>query len=287
MMSRRAKWAGGIAAGLLIAAGVFVSHELPSWAANGLLHPHRRTAFARPARLFEDVQYGGAGVTLQGWRFAADGPRRGTVVYLHGVADNRSSAAGPAEHFVQRGFDLIAYDSRAHGDSGGSVCTYGYYEKLDLQRVLDTVEARPIVVMGSSLGAAVALQAAADDGRIDGVIAVETFSDLRTVALERAPFFLTRGMRQRAFAIAEALGGFQVEAVSPLQAAAGITVPALLIHGALDRETPPDHSGRVFRALSGPKRLVIVDDAGHNQSLARSWREIHEWMDGLLEGDGR
>jgi alpha-beta hydrolase superfamily lysophospholipase len=287
MMVKRSKWMRGVAAGLLMTAGLVVWRELPSWAAYGLLHPFRRTTTTRPARLVEDVQYKGDGVTLQGWRFAAEGDRRGTVVYLHGIADNRSSAAGPADQFVRRGFDVVAYDSRAHGESGGLTCTYGYYEKLDLQRVLDTIETGPIVVMGNSLGAAVALQAAADDGRIDGVIAVETFSDLRTVALERAPFFLTHGMTRRAFAIAEAAGGFEVDAVSPVRAAAGIKVPVLLIHGARDRETPPEHSGRVFRALSGPKRLLVVDGAGHNRSLAPSWPEIHDWMEEHFEGGGR
>jgi alpha-beta hydrolase superfamily lysophospholipase len=60
-------------------------------------------------------------------------------VYLHGVADNRSSAVGVIEWFTPRGFDVIAYDSRAHGQSDGTVCTYGFYEKRDLKGVIDSV----------------------------------------------------------------------------------------------------------------------------------------------------
>ena len=44
-----------------------------------------------------------------------------------------------ADHFLARGFDVVAYDSRAHGESEGDVCTYGFYEKEDLRRVLDRV----------------------------------------------------------------------------------------------------------------------------------------------------
>ena len=72
--------------------------------------------------------------------------------------------------------------------------------------MLDRVEARPIVVMGFSMGAAVALQAAADDRRIDAVVAVSPFSDLRTIVEERAPFFATRRDIARAFKLAEAAG---------------------------------------------------------------------------------
>src|SRR5947199_4291190 len=136
------------------------------------------------------------------------------MVYLHGVADNRTSAAGAIARFVPRGFDVIAYDSRAHGESGGTACTYGFFEKHDLHRVIDTIEPGPIVLVGTSLGAAVALQEAAFDRRVAAVVAAETFSDLETVATERAPFFFTRGTIKRAFRIAEEHGALRGDAVS-------------------------------------------------------------------------
>jgi pimeloyl-ACP methyl ester carboxylesterase len=259
------------------------SSLLPSAGAGGVLHPaRRRAASVRPAGC-EDATFAGEGVSLSGWRCAAVGPRRGTLVYLHGVADNRASAAGAIERFGRRGFDVVAYDSRAHGESDGDACTYGFFEKRDLHRVLDTVGGGPIVLVGASLGAAVALQEAAQDLRVTTVVAAETFSDLRTVATERAPFFFTPGVIARAFSLAEALGHFHVDAVSPVSAAASITVPVLLIHGAADTDTSPDHSRRVLAALAGPKRLILVPGAGHNQSLrAEVWDEIVHWIDNIV-----
>src|SRR5207253_1295421 len=144
--------------------------------------------------------------------------------------------------FVPRRFDVIAYDSRAHGESDGDACTYGFYEKEDLHRVLDSIEPGPIVLIGTSLGAAVALQEAADDRRVTGIVAAETFSDLRTIAAERAPFFFTAGTVRKAFQLAEKEGRFDVDAVSPRSAAARIDAPVLLVHGAADTATPPEHS---------------------------------------------
>lgn len=255
----------------------------PSWGAGALLHPGRRPIQARPARAADELDLDGEGVRLRTWWFRSDG-RRGTVVYLHGVGDNRGSSPGIAEHFVPDGFDVVAYDSRAHGDSTGAACTYGYFEKRDLRRVLDKIDRRPIVLLGSSLGAAVALQAAAEDDRIAAVIAIATFSDLRTVAQERAPFFASRGNIEDAFRVAENEAGFSVAAVSPLDAAARIRVPVLMIHGAEDDETPPEHSRRVHAALRAPKHLLLVPGARHGDCLRPEvWRAIDDWLAPALQ----
>jgi alpha-beta hydrolase superfamily lysophospholipase len=104
------------------------------------------------------------------------------------------------------------------------------------------------------------------------------------VATERAPWFFTRGVIDRAFRLAEEQGQFRVDQVSPQWAAERITVPVLLLHGELDRETLPAHSERVFAALKSPqKRLVIVPGAHHNGSLnERSWTEIEKWIDVVI-----
>ena len=96
------------------------------------------------------------------------------------------------------------------------------------------------------MGAAVALQEMADDPRVVGAVAAESFSDLRTVAMERAPFFLTDATIQTAFNLAEKQAGFRIDAVNVVEAASRIAVPVLLVHGEMDRDTPPEHSRRIF-----------------------------------------
>ncbi|HEX6976425.1 MAG TPA: alpha/beta fold hydrolase [Vicinamibacterales bacterium] len=270
---------------MITAVVLLVASQLPALGAGGLLHParHPLTVVRPPA--CADATFVGDGLTLSGWRCDAPSKPRGTIVYLHGIADNRGSARGTIERFGARGFDVIAYDSRAHGESPGEACTFGFYEKRDLHRVLDAARPGPIVLLGTSLGAAVALQEAAGDPRVSAVIAAETFSDLRTVASERAPFFFTRGVIDRAFLLAEREAHFRVDDVSPEAAARRITVPVLLIHGASDGDTPPDHSRRVLAALRGPSRLILVPGAGHNGSLTpETWTEIERWLDEVVPG---
>jgi uncharacterized protein len=259
------------------------------WGANAILHPYRKTQLARPALPFRDISFTREGVTFTGWMFPAapsPGERRGLLVYLHGIADNRSSGLGVAQRFTPRGWDVLVYDARAHGASGGAACTYGFHEKRDLSAALDAVGAERAVLFGSSLGAAVALQAAAAEPRVRGVIAQSSFSSLRSIVQERGRRLrplVSRGDVDAALRAAERQAAFRVDEVSPLAAAALIKGPVLLIHGERDRETSSEHSRRLDRALTGPHRLLLVPGAGHNDVLAAEsvWKEIEEWLAAL------
>ena len=231
-----------------------------------------------PTVKFERVELD-VGIHLVGWLFRTERTRRGLVVYLHGLGDNRSSGIWIAQHFNALGFDVLAYDSRAHGESGGDACTYGFYEKRDLSRALDRMARGPVLAFGVSLGAGIALQAAAEDPRIALVVAVAPISDLRTAALERAPFFASRANIAEAFRIAEKEGAFRADEVNPAASAVRIHVPVVVVHGADDSETPPAHSERVYGALAGPKKLVLVPGAHHNDALTvDAWRQIDDWI---------
>jgi pimeloyl-ACP methyl ester carboxylesterase len=256
----------------------------PSWGAGALLHPGKRPPKRRPDQRFEELRLQGDGVRLVAWSFPTSGARRGTVIYLHGVGSSRGASIGPARHLTARGFDVLAYDSRAHGESEGEACTYGFHEKRDLRRILETVTARPIVLLGHSMGAAIALQAAAGEPRVAAVVAVSTISDLRTAANERAPFIASKGNVEEALRMAEREGKFVADEVSPVAAARQIAAPALIIHGERDDETPADHSRRVFEALpSGTQKRLLIVPRGHNDVFdAGTWREIDRWLDSLF-----
>jgi uncharacterized protein len=184
------------------------------------------------------------------------------------------------ERFRKRGFDVVAYDSRAHGASGGHAVTYGFFEKEDLRVLIDTLEPGPVVLIGSSLGAAVALQLAADDKRVSAVVAAESFSDLRTVITERAPFCFSAARLEKAIRLAEQEGKFSINSVNPALAARKISVPVLLIHGEDDSATQPKHSRRIYDNLDGAKTLMLIPGAGHNESLQGDiWKDIEQWID--------
>jgi pimeloyl-ACP methyl ester carboxylesterase len=253
----------------------------PAIAAGALLHRSQTPLYRARPHTCADATFGGDGVLLQGWRCAPTVPRRAAIVYLHGIGDNRSGAAGVVERFGPQGFEVVAYDSRAHGQSEGAVCTYGIRERDDLRRVIATIPAGPVILVGSSLGAAVAVQTASIEPRVHGVVAAEVFADLRSVAAERGRRMgLPPWTVARALPIAEQRAGFRVDDASPVAAARLVKVPVLLLHGAEDRETPPHHSKHVYEALAGSRTLIVVPGAGHNQTLAAPgvWDRVETWI---------
>ncbi len=280
MISRRrlAQLIAILAALMTLGAGLLET-QLPGIGAGALLFPTRRDSRPPMPEECREREFAGAHGALSGWQCETTGAAKGTIIYLHGIADDRGSAYGVVKRFLPQGFHVVAYDSRAHGRSSGDRCTYGYFEKHDLKHVIDQLDDDRIIVIGHSLGAAVALQAAALEPRIRAIVAASTFSDLRAIATERAPFVFSQRSINAAFALAEEQAHFVVDEVNPVRAASRLRIPVLLIHGVHDRETPPIHSERVFKALSGPKRLLMVPDASHNDVLRDDvWTTIEEWL---------
>lgn len=267
-----------------LVAGVILFFASPYLGAALMIYPYRVTTPPSPPEGCVNETLKGDGIDLAAWTGKAEGQRRGTLVYLHGISDSRRGSAGVLTRFRKRGFDVIAFDSRAHGASGGKFCSYGVREKEDLRKVIDTAAPGPVVLIGSSLGGAVALQEAAIDPRVVAVVAAEAFSDLRTVATVRSPSILPANRIEAAFRVAEKTAGFRISDADTVRAAASPRIPVLVIHGAADRDTPPDHARRIHDALQGPKRLILVPGATHNHSLRDEvWPEIERWIDGVLE----
>jgi len=104
----------------------------------GVLHPMRlhQTAarleyaektFARAGATKEEFDVTAPdGVALRGWKVRPPAPTGDWVLLFHGVSDNRTGDVGHAEFLLRHGYSLIMMDSRAHGESGGEMCTYGW-----------------------------------------------------------------------------------------------------------------------------------------------------------------
>src|SRR6266568_4270179 len=111
-----------------------------------------------------------------------------TVILLHGYADAKVGAIAWAPMFFELGHNILALDLRAHGESGGQISTAGYWERQDLNQILNDLRARypnqtqHLILFGASLGAAVAIALAADRSDIDAVILESPFADFRHAA---------------------------------------------------------------------------------------------------------
>ena len=87
---------------------------------------------------------------------SGEGP---ALVLLHGLTATRRYVVQGSRHLVGRGYRLVAYDARGHGDSDAAEdpCAYAYEDMVgDLERVLEEKRLERPVLVGSSMGAHVA-----------------------------------------------------------------------------------------------------------------------------------
>lgn len=267
---------------------------------SGILHPYRKPLtpenVASADRAFASVRATRAdfdvaapdGAKLRGWKVRPEIPNGDWVVLLHGVADNRGGQTGYAQFLLAHGYGSVLMDLRAQGESGGAMATYGWKERDD-SRVIDDAllaneKVRHLFYFGESLGAAIALQSAAVDSRIAGVVAEDPFSNLHEVTFDYAglqfsPFLgktIFRPATIMALSQAEEEGGFKVADVSPERSVAVRPFPVLLICGTEDHKIPCRHARRIFRQAIGPKELWIVKGAGHTMAFGVAHDEFEK-----------
>ena len=250
-----------------------------------LLQPYRRTVeyYKRHTSTLHPDDLGLAceeltlktteGIQLSCWFITAAARARGTIIYLHGVSESKIVGLPLAQRLHDRGYNVFLYDSRCHGDSGGTYCTYGFYEKHDVSTIINHLEMSPglhlgkIGLFGSSMGAAVALQVAAIDPRVAAVVAESGFANLRSVfddyqkRMIKLPWHYLRNIVIKR---SEHLAHFKANAVSPVDAVREIHVPIFILHGTADNVITSTYSEMVYRNANEPKQLWLVKGARHD-----------------------
>jgi pimeloyl-ACP methyl ester carboxylesterase len=262
-------------------------------AAGALLLPMRVPVIGSPSLAHEDFSVTTRdGIAIDGWLLQPVGTPRAVMVFVHGKDINRQHFIKDARRFLDQGIAVVAFDQRAHGRSTGEFVTYGAKEVGDLRLVMDVALAKwgrelPVVLVGESLGAAVALQTAAVDQRVRVVVAGAAFADLTTVIDDHAPAILGAKGKAKAIALAEEAGEFKVADISPERAARNILVPTLLLHGSEDTYLPMKHSLRIYEGLAGPKELVRLEGVDHVGILLSesAWKTIERFVDQALVQD--
>jgi alpha-beta hydrolase superfamily lysophospholipase len=273
----------------ILAVSSFLAAYIGASIGGGILHPARlnrmrldetdqmlkRTSSAKSdfsVRAFD-------GVTLKGWKVCPLTPNADWVLLYHGVSDNRTGDLGHAEFLLRHGYCVLMMDSRGHGESGGDMATYGWKERYDTVAITDALfggeRVRHLYALGVSMGAAIALQSAAVEPRIEAVVAEAPFANLREVSYDYAGLHIGSWLGKTLFCPApivamhsvEKEGGFKPEDVSPEKAVASHAFPVLLICDTRDSTIPCRHAKRIYKAARGPKELWVVRGAGHAAAL--------------------
>lgn len=278
-LKQAAGWAVGTTAGLFFVANF----------ASSLYFEHR---FLRPKRqpcktsdltgYVPEAKYGTTKLQLKtadGLRISAlfltpENPNGHAVIVCHGLAHDKNSGIRFVQYLLNEGYSLLLIDFRNHGESEGNITTYGYFEKNDLLAAIrylrDSLGSSVrIGILGASMGASIAVMAAAESSEIHAMILDSPFASLRQITFEwaaqmtRLPKFLLLLPVNLAYLWLLIFSRCSVPDVEPWQKAKQIRCPLLLIHGGADNIIPAHHSLRIFENAGGQKEIWIVDHAEH------------------------
>lgn len=210
-----------------------------------------------------------------------------TVVIVHGITGSRWESMKYADIYLDLGFNVLVYDSRYHGKSGGNNISLGYFEKYDLDNCINWVKDRNpngiIGVHGESLGAATALlQSAMNENKKTVLFYIVDcpFSDLPKLfeikskdELKGYSYLASKAIVFYSSMVALYKSGFSLYSISPIKAISNVKTPIMFVHGADDELIPPNMSMDLYLEKSGPKYLYIAPNAGHTQSYSHNKEE--------------
>nr|WP_321412603.1 alpha/beta fold hydrolase [uncultured Carboxylicivirga sp.] len=213
------------------------------------------------------------GLDLKGYIIYSNrNSQKGTIIMVHGIRSCKEYFLPMAKILSDSCYNVVLFDLRAHGQSEGKYCTFGYHEKEDLSILVDTLLNNEkltdnIGIWGQSLGAAVSLQAMSVKPEIKFGIIESTFSDFETIVHDYTPNFigfdiplLTDYFIYRSGRIAD----FTPSDVKPFLSAQNVHQPILMVHGTKDDRIKINYGRTNFEHLaSKDKEFIEVSDANH------------------------
>jgi fermentation-respiration switch protein FrsA (DUF1100 family) len=206
------------------------------------------------------------GVRLQAWHATAPGSAP-LVLYFGGNAEETSWMLDELHNAPDLSWLIVSYRGYglSEGSPGEAVLVSDALQWFDYAKSLPRVEAKRIYVFGRSLGSGVAVALAARRSAA-GVILVTPYDSLAAVA-KRYYWYLPVDLLLK--------HRFDSIALAP-----GIRQPLLCFIAARDEVIPPVHADRLFEAWGGPKRKLLLQEAGHNTSDNHPlfWPAIREFL---------
>ncbi len=216
----------------------------------------------RPANLqFEDVNFQAAdGTALHGWYCPCENPRA-FVLFAHGNAGNVSFwAERMAELQKDYRVSIFIFDYRGYGKSAGKPTVPGVLQdaRAAAQWLAKKANGKEtdLVLMGQSLGGAVAVHLAAEI-QPRGLILESTFFSFRDVADHHAKWASWLVPRKKLNSAAQ-IGKYRG--------------PLLQCHGDADRVVPFASGKKLFAAANEPKTFIAMPGGDHNTVLTKTYR---------------
>ncbi|MBK8556104.1 MAG: alpha/beta fold hydrolase [Lewinellaceae bacterium] len=200
-----------------------------------------------------------------------------TLIMVHGIGGCKEHYLPAATQLVASGLNVVLFDLRAQGESGGDYNTFDFLEKNDILILVDTLARRypqqRFGIFGNSLGGAIALQALSVEPRLQFGIIESTFHDLQTVIAEygedifgvKSPWLAVQTLTRSA-----AIAHFPALEIKPYLAARKIHQPVFMAHGDQDDKIPLAFGRENFDNLASSRKQWYTVKGAHHLGVWQS-----------------
>ena len=219
------------------------------------------------------------GVKLHAWWLPAkEGVTvKGTVLHLHGNGGNLAAHLGGSWWLPKQGYQVLLLDYRGYGLSAGEPGLPQVYQDIDAAFTwLDQapqVQGTPLIVLGQSLGGAMALHYMAEHPQRQAQLKALVLDGVPASYREVGQFALSTSWLTWPFQVP--LSWLVPDADSAIRAMPQVNaVPKLIYHSIDDPIVPLSNGIRLYQAAPPPKVLQLTR-GGHVQTFADPvWRTV-------------
>ncbi|HEV7443089.1 MAG TPA: alpha/beta fold hydrolase [Steroidobacteraceae bacterium] len=210
----------------------------------------------------------GSGSLIHGW-LSPGKPGHGAVILLHGLRGDRREMLSRAEFLRARGYSVLLFDFQGHGESRGSLITFGDLESRDVTAAIQYLHHKlpneQVGVIGVSLGAA-AFVLAEERPAVAAVVLEQMYPTIQQAVAGRARKYLgpvAPVLAPLLMVQVQARLKIPANRLRPIDRMGQIGAPVLIVNGTQDSYTSIEDARALFAAASNPKELWAVEGAGH------------------------
>jgi fermentation-respiration switch protein FrsA (DUF1100 family) len=218
-----------------------------------------------------------------------------TVVMVHGLGGNRYTNYPLAEMFLNKGYNVLAYDQRSSNENTAQYTTFGYFEKYDLidciNFVMDKAPNQIIGLWGTSFGGAtvgLALGYKDIDQKVDFAILDCPVSSMEWMLNEEMNN-MNIGIPVSYMAwsgniINKIKLGFSYKDADVGNAMANVETSVLIINSKVDTVTPYFMGMDIYESIEGSNKMIwTVEDSEHTEMWLDYNQEYRDKVSELLK----
>ena len=233
------------------------------------------------------------GLKLVGDVFDTDENSHKWLIAIHGYTGKREHMYSYARYYAEKGYNILTPDMRSHGESEGQLIGMGWLDKEDVKLWIDYVlnidpEAE-IVLHGVSMGGATVMMTSGEDlpDNVKAIIDDCGYTSVWDEFTDEAKYLFNISqfpILYTASAISKIRAGYSFQEASALEQVKKTKVPILFIHGSEDNFVNTNMVYSLYEACPTRKDLMVVEGAGHGQSLYLDPDSYFNRVFGFIEG---